>query len=78
MLHLKKLLNIQIEWIRLENMLTFEQNWLNEIDVSILDLSSTTSNNYSQILYNTQVLTICVTHDSYNCLLILYFNKLPL
>lgn len=72
MLYLKKLLNIHIEWIRLENILTAEQKWLDEIDVSILDLSTMTSNNYSQMLYDTQVLTICNIYFLYNYLIIIY------
>lgn len=55
LLNLKKLLTIQNEWARLEDILTAEQKWLDEIGLSLPDLTKTTSNNYVQILANTQV-----------------------
>lgn len=54
-LYLKKLLNIQNEWTRIENILTVEQKWLNEFDKSTLDIIKITSDNYFQMLCNTQV-----------------------
>lgn len=53
--NLNKLLALQNEWTRLEDILTAEQKWLDEVGVSILDLTKTTSNNYVQTLSNTQV-----------------------
>lgn len=58
-LNLKKLLTIQNEWTRLEDILTAEQKWLDEIGISTLDLTKITSNNYVQTLYNTQVKIKC-------------------
>jgi hypothetical protein len=58
-LNLKKLLTIQNEWTRLEDILTAEQKWLDEIGISILDLTKITSNNYIQTLSNTQVKIDC-------------------
>lgn len=52
---MKKLLYIQNEWTRLEDILTAEQKWLDEVGVSILDLTKITSINYIQTLSNTQV-----------------------
>jgi len=54
-LNIKKLLSIQNEWTRLEDILTAEQKWLDEVGVSILDLTKITSTNYVQTLSNTQV-----------------------
>lgn len=54
-LSIKKLLSIQNEWTRLEDILTAEQKWLDEVGVSILDLTKITSINYVQTLSNTQV-----------------------
>lgn len=53
--NIKKLLSIQNEWTRLEDILTAEQKWLDEVGVSILDLTKITSINYVQTLSNTQV-----------------------
>lgn len=58
--NLNKLLALQNEWTRLEDILTAEQKWLDEVGISILDLTKTTSNNYVQILSNTQVNEIIV------------------
>lgn len=55
LLNLKKLLTIQNEWTRLEDILMAEQKWLDEIGLSLPDLTKTTSNNYIQTLSNTQV-----------------------
>lgn len=52
---LKRLFTIQSEWSRLEEILVTEQKWLDEFGVSILDLTKTTSKNYSQTISNTQV-----------------------
>lgn len=52
---IKKLLSIQNEWTRLEDILTAEQKWLDDVGVSILDLTKITSTNYVQTLSNTQV-----------------------
>lgn len=54
-LNMKKLLSIQNEWTRLEDILTAEQKWLDEVGVSILDLTKITSINYIQTLSKTQV-----------------------
>lgn len=54
-LYIKKLLSIKNEWTRLEDILTAEQKWLDEVGVSILDLTKITSTNYVQTLSNTQV-----------------------
>jgi len=54
-LNIKRLLSIQNEWSRLEHILTAEQKWLDEVGVSILDLTKITSTNYVQTLSNTQV-----------------------
>lgn len=54
-LNTKRLLSIQNEWTRLEHILTAEQKWLDEVGVSILDLTKITSINYVQTLSNTQV-----------------------
>lgn len=54
-LNVKKLLSIQNEWTRLEDILMAEQKWLDEVGVSILDLTKITSINYIQTLSNTQV-----------------------
>lgn len=51
----KKLLTIQNEWTRLDDILTAEQKWLDEVGISILDLTKTTSNNYTSTLSTTQV-----------------------
>lgn len=51
----KKLLTVQHEWARLDDILTAEQKWLDTVGVSIPDLTKTSSNNYVQILSNTQV-----------------------
>jgi len=56
-LNIKKLLTIQNEWTRIEDILTAEQKWLDEVGVSILDLTKITSINYVQTLSNTQVKT---------------------
>ncbi|XP_026810785.1 uncharacterized protein LOC113552228 [Rhopalosiphum maidis] len=53
-LNIKKLLTIQNEWTRIEDILTAEQKWLDEVGVSILDLTKITSINYVQTLSNTQ------------------------
>lgn len=58
--NLNTLLALQNEWTRLEDILTAEQKWLDEVGVSILDLTKTTSNNYVQMLSNTQVNDICI------------------
>jgi len=55
LLNVKKLLSIQSEWTRLEDILTAEQKWLDGVGVSILDLTKITSINYVQTLSNTQV-----------------------
>lgn len=55
LLNQKKLLTIQNEWTRLDDILTIEQKWLDEIGISILDLTKTTSNNYIPTLSTTQV-----------------------
>lgn len=52
---LKRLFTVQSEWSRLEEILVTEQKWLDEFGVSILDLTKTTSKNYSQTISNTQV-----------------------
>lgn len=57
--NLKKLQIIQNEWTRLEDILTAEQKWLDEIGISILDLTKITSNNYVHTLSNTQVKIKC-------------------
>jgi len=54
-LNIKRLLSIQNEWTRLEHILTAEQKWLDEVGVSILDLTKITSINYVETLSNTQV-----------------------
>lgn len=54
-LRLKKLLTIQNEWTRLEDVLMTEQMWLDEVGVSSLDLTKTTSKNYVETLSNTRV-----------------------
>lgn len=51
----KKLFIIQNEWTRLEDILTAEQKWLDEVGISSLDLTKTTSNNYISTLSTTQV-----------------------
>lgn len=54
--NLKKLLTVQNEWTRLEDVLTDEQKWFDEIGgFSTLDLTKITSNNYVQTLSDTQV-----------------------
>jgi len=65
-LNLKKLLTIQNEWTRLEDILTAEQKWLDEIGISILDLTKITSNNYIQTLSNTQntITEVAIHYDS--------------
>lgn len=55
LLNQKKLLTIQNEWTRLDDILTAEQKWLDEVGISILDLTKTTSNNYIPTLSTTQV-----------------------
>lgn len=57
-LNLNKLLTVQNEWTRLEDVLMTEQKWLDEVGISILDLTKTTSNNCAQFLSNTQVIQI--------------------
>lgn len=54
-LNQKKLLTTQNEWTRVEDILSTEQKWLDEVGVSIPDLTKTTSNNFVQTLSNTQV-----------------------
>lgn len=51
----KKLLTVQHEWTRLNDILMAEQKWLDEVGVSIPDLTKTSSYNYVQTLSNTQV-----------------------
>lgn len=55
LLNQKKLLTIQNEWTRLDDILIAEQKWLDEVGISILDLTKTTSNNYIPTLSTTQV-----------------------
>lgn len=57
----KKLLTVQHEWTRLNDTLMTEQKWLDEVGVSIPDLTKTSSNNYVQLLSNTQVKKILNT-----------------
>lgn len=57
-LNLKKLIAIQNEWNRLDDILMVERKWLDKVGVSILDLTKTTSRNYVQTLSDTQVKTI--------------------
>lgn len=53
--NLKRLLTIQNEWTRLEDILTAEQKWLHKTNKCILDLTKTTSKNYDQTISQTQV-----------------------
>lgn len=55
LLYQKKLLTVQNEWTRLNDILTAEQKWLDELNVSISDLTKASSNNYYQTLINIQV-----------------------
>lgn len=55
LLNQKKLLTVQNEWTRLDDIITAEQKWLDEVGISILDLTKTTSNNYIPTLSTTQV-----------------------